>query len=423
MSPRQIFHIARREYIARVRNKAFVFTTIMVPAFLGAYTLIVPRLFEQTGSKELVVTVVDRGSGLGDVLREWLSRIDQPVIRVSEVVVTSDSDEKVRAHYSDRVRNEAIDGYILLEKTAEGDPRALYFARETANLELAGRLGEAFRLAQLESLLEGTNVGVEQIRRVQRSGMDSVTVSAEGEATGGFTAAFVSTLVLGMLLYMAVLINGQGMALAIVEEKSSRLIEVILGAVTAWEFMSGKILGVLCSGLTQLGIWVGCALLASLYALPALALAAPPELDLRTLLDFRLLFYFSIFFALGYLLYSALFAAVAATCSTTDELGQAMFPAMFPLIMALFATFYAVPNPSANATMVLSLIPLFSPLVMLARINVLMPPWWEIWLSILLLVAASLCAFWLCGKIFRFALLMHGKRPSLIEIVRMMRAA
>jgi ABC-2 type transport system permease protein len=100
-----------------------------------------------------------------------------------------------------------------------------------------------------------------------------------------------------------------------------------------------------------------------------------------------------------------------------------MVPAMLPLILAFFSTFYAVTNPATTATRVLSLIPLFTPLVMLTRVNVLMPPLWEVWLSILLLALAIGLVFWLCSKVFRFALLMHGKRPSLIEIVRMMRAA
>ena len=144
--------------------------------------------------------------------------------------------------------------------------------------------------------------------------------------------------------------------------------------------------------------------------------------DLASVLNFRLLFYFSIFFTLGYLLYSTLFAAVAATCSSTEELSQAMFPAMFPFILAFFATFYAVPNPSGTITRVLSLLPPFTPMVMLARVNILMPPLWEVWLGILLLTLGVFAAAWLAGKIFRFALLMHGKRPTIPEIIKLIRS-
>ena len=227
-----------------------------------------------------------------------------------------------------------------------------------------------------------------------------------------------------MLLYMAVLINGQGMAMAIVEEKSSRLIEVILGAVTATEFMAGKILGVLASGLTQLGVWGLASLFALLYAMPMLSIGADlTGFDLSTVLDGRLLFYFSVFFALGYCLYSILFATIAATCTSTEELSQSMFAAVLPMVLALMSTLYVIANPSTTAARVLSLFPPFTPLVMLGRVNVLPPPLWEVWLSIGLLVLGTVASGWVSAKVFRYALLMHGKRPTLPDLLGVIRAS
>ena len=194
---------------------------------------------------------------------------------------------------------------------------------------------------------------------------------------------------MAMLLYMAVLINGQGMATAIVEEKSSRLIEVILGAVTGSEFMAGKILGVLGAGLTQLGVWIAVSLVVLVQGLPALMIgSAATGLDLGSVLNVRLLFYFAIFFSLGYLLYPVLFALVAVTCTSTEELAQSMLVAVLPMVVAMIVAISVITNPSTMQTRVLSLIPFFRPLVMLARVNVLMPPLWEVWLGIGLLLAA-----------------------------------
>ncbi len=123
-----------------------------------------------------------------------------------------------------------------------------------------------------------------------------------------------------MLLYTAVLINGQGMAVVLVDlGKSSRLIEVVLGAVTALEFMVGKIAGVLFSGLTQLAVWVGCALVGLLYMLPALSMAGPSMFSLDQVLNIEIIIYFSIFFILGYILYSTVFAALAVTCNSVKN--------------------------------------------------------------------------------------------------------
>jgi ABC-2 type transport system permease protein len=135
-----------------------------------------------------------------------------------------------------------------------------------------------------------------------------------------------------------------------------------------------------------------------------------------------LLFYFAVFFALGYLLYSVMFAMVAVTCTSTEELGQSMFAAIAPMVIGLMVAISVLANPSTTATRVLSLIPFFTPLVMLARVNVLMPPLWEVWLGIGLLLLTSIAATWISAKVFRYALLMTGKRPTLPELIRVVRA-
>jgi len=122
------------------------------------------------------------------------------------------------------------------------------------------------------------------------------------------------------------------------------------------------------------------------------------------------------------MLYSVLFAAIAVTCTSTEELGQSMFAAVLPMVVGLMVTFTVIANPSTTMTRVLSLVPLFTPLVMLARVNILMPPLWEVWLGIVLLVVAALGAAWASAKVFRYALLMTGKRPSIPELIRVVRA-
>ncbi len=424
MNVTQIIKIARREFLARVRSRAFILMTIMVPAFMAAYMFVLPLLFSTTGTETLRVAVLDTGTDLADALADRLAEIDRPRIDVTERTLVPDDSDETRAPYSDAVRRETIDGYLVLVEDPVIVARARYYARETGNPPMLRALERAVESTILDRLLVDTSVDVAQIRALLRSDLGTTTISAEGEEEGGFEAAFFSTFALAMLLYMAVIINGQGMALAIVEEKSSRLIEVILGAVTATEFMTGKILGVLGSGLTQLAVWVGVALFGLVFVLPTLSVGAEiAGVDLASILSIELLVYFSILFTLGYFFYSILFATVAATCTSTEELSQALFAAMLPLIVALFATFYVLANPSTLATRVLSLLPPFTPLVMLARINVLPPPLWEVWLGIMLLVLGILVTGWLSAKIFRYALLMHGKRPTLPELLGVMRAS
>ena len=301
---------------------------------------------------------------------------------MSERTEVPDDSDMTRASFNDAVRQESIDGYLVLVEDPVILARARYYARETGNPVMLSALERAVESTVLDRILVDTGVDVDQVRALQRSDLDTVTISAEGEEENRFEAALLSTFALAAMLFMSVIINGEGMALAIVEEKSSRLIEVILGAVTATEFMTGKIQGVLGSGLTQLAVSVGVALFALIFVVPTLSLGADLSgVDWAAILGIELLVYFSIFFALGYFLYSVLIATVAAICTSPEELGQAMIAAMLPLIVALVSTFYAIFNPSTVATRVLSLLPPFTPLVMLARVNVLRPPLWEVWLG------------------------------------------
>lgn len=423
MNPSQIGRVARREYLARVRSRAFILMTVMIPVLMGGYIVVMPLIFTSSGVDELRIAVVDAETGLAPALGEHLAAVERPRVDVIEQAAVADDSERERQPFTEAVLEGRLDGYLVLTPDPVIGARSRYYARETGNPVMLRGIERAVEATLLDRLVAGTGVDIERVRAWQRFDLEAVTVSDEGESEGGFEAAFFSTFALAMLLYMAVLINGQGMAMAIVEEKSSRLIEVILGAVTATEFMAGKILGVLGSGLTQLGIWVAALLVGLFYAAPMLSMSpAVAEFDLGAVLSLELIVYFAIFFALGYFLYSIFFAAIAATCTSTEELGQSMFLAVLPMVVALMSSFYVISNPGTAAARVLSLLPPLTPLVMLARVNVLRPPLWEIWLGIALLALGVAAAGWLAAKIFRYALLMHGKRPTLPELLSVVRA-
>ncbi|MFQ5743406.1 MAG: ABC transporter permease [Acidobacteriota bacterium] len=421
MSFNKVAQIARREFLARVRSRAFIFTTLLVPGMFVLWGGI-SVLFTRTDISQLRLAVLDFGTGLGGKLAERLAGIEDLPITIEQTVNVAAADqERVRRQMSDAVRNEQLEGYLVLRPDVEIRARAQYYARETGNPVILGNLDRAVTATVLESWLSGDEL--EKVRQVQGADLETITVSKEGEESGGFLTAYISTFALAMLMYMMVMMHGQQMAMAIVEEKSSRLIELIIGAVTAVEFMAGKILGVLGAGLAQLGIWIVMALVVGLYALPGLMVASSfmTEVDLGKFLDPGLATYFLIFLVLGYLMYVTLFSAVGATCNSTEELQHAMFPVMLPIMLAFFSTFYVITNPSSLATRVLSFIPFFTPLVMFARVNVAEPPLWEVWLGIVILIVGVVFSVWAAAKIFRVAILMHGKRPALVDLWRMVR--
>ena len=203
--------------------------------------------------------------------------------------------------------------------------------------------------------------------------------------------------------------------------------EVILSSMRPWQLMLGKIVGVGAVGLTQLAVWAGVAALALATALPA-ALRARPELgqiaQLRSLLpDPSFFLYFVVFFLGGYFIYSALYAAVGAMCNSDEEAQQAQFPVMVLIIVPVFALVGVIEHPAAPASVVLSLVPFFSPFLMFARAASGVAPPWQIALSIVLMALTVLGVAWVAGRIYRVGILMTGKRPTVRELWRWLREA
>ncbi len=420
MNTTQIYNIARREYLARVRNKWFIIGTLLVPAIFSMWA-VVPQLLDRADIEELKLVVVDVGTGAAAEVVERLEAIDDFELVVNEQIDTDAGElEEVRADLRQPLLDKEIDGYIVLELDAEQRLGGRYYARETGNIVITQSLENAIRATALESYLAGSGVDPQRVNELVGWDMEAVQISAEGEEAGGFMRAYFSAFAFAMLIYMSVLIGGQQLGTSIVEEKSSRLIELILGAVSSTEFMSGKILGNVAASLTQLAVWIGMALIGGLYVFPVLMAS---DVDVMGFLNPARLFYFALFYLLGFLFYATVFATVAATCTNLEEFQQAATPVTMTVVVSLMFIFYAITNPSTMVTRLMSFVPPVTPLIMVARINVLMPSHLEILATAAFLLASTVGVMWIAGKVFRFALLMQGKRPDIGTIRRLMRAA
>jgi ABC-2 type transport system permease protein len=226
MNVTQVFKIARREYLARVRSRAFILVTVLVPLFLGAYLFAAPMLM-RSSSATVRFAILDDGAGMGAALAARLKAIERPRVEITEV---TPADAAARERLNTALLARTLDGYFVVASQPDGQPSVRYYARVAGNSALTRELRAAAQSAALDTLLAGTGIDPEEARTAQRLPLTVVAVTDRGEREGGFETALISTMTLAMLLYMAVLINGQGMAMAIVEEKSSRLIEVILSA-------------------------------------------------------------------------------------------------------------------------------------------------------------------------------------------------
>jgi ABC-2 type transport system permease protein len=310
------------------------------------------------------------------------------------------------------VTEKKIEGYFYIPATAYDSGKVEYRAENVGNFRVGERFARTIEEVIVEHRLKGQGLDPELVRKMMK-GIDvrSIKVSEKGEEKeSGFLETFFSAYIVIMMLMFLVLTSGQLLIRSVVEEKSNRVIEVLLSSCSARDLMVGKILGLSGLGILQMVIWgligLGIALKtgASLFALENLALSA-------------------VYLLLGYLLYSAIFVAAGSPVTTEQEAQQITSYVSLFLVFPIVLAMPAMQNPDSPLIRILTYVPLLTPAFMVMRIPIQMPPLWEILATIGLLIVSSVVMMWVAGKIFRTAILVYGKRPTLSELIRWVRAA
>ena len=272
---------------------------------------------------------------------------------------------------------------------------------------------EGLRLAIVSARLAASNldrVAIEATMRVARP--QSVIVAADGEqrAQRGFTRTL--PFILGILLFMGVMVGGQTLMTSTIEEKSSRVVEVLLAAVSPLELMAGKLLGQLGVGLLVMAVYVGLGILALF------------QFAMLGLLDPMLVVYLLVFFLITYLVFGALMVSIGAAVNQMAEAQALMGPVMLLLVAPYILTPVIGRAPNSTFSVVVSFIPPVNTFAMMARLaSGTPPPAWQVWLTVLVGLAAACAAVWFAAKVFKIGLLMHGKPPNFATLVRWARAA
>lgn len=435
---RNIFLIAKREYVERVRSKTFLIMTVLVPVLMIGLTVGPSVLLIKLMNKESkhFVVVVSRQS-VGEAIKQQLSESQERAskeaaaakqrsmergedVLPSHAIVdvdTNASDEEMAA-LKEKVRNKALDGVIVATDAAVAAHKLPYITRdvssfiETAMLEQG--VGEALRRVTLR----GKGLSEPEIDNVfQRTELEPKNAVAGGPDAGNPQAMFYGSITMVMILYISLLLYGINVMRSVLEEKTSRIMEVMLSVAQPKEMMAGKILGVGSVGVTQLAIWN---LTAGVLAASGLAVAGVP---ITAILSIRLLVAFIGFFLLGYALYSTMYAAIGAMVNSEQEAQQIQFLVLMPIIAAVALMFPVMQNPGSQVAIWASMIPFTAPIIMFIRIVVQTPPWWEIAISITLTVATIYGLILLCGRIYRVGILMYGKKPTLPEIMKWIKYA
>ena len=411
----RLWAIVRREYLERVRSKAFLIATLLGPILMAALT-IAPALLAGRAGKPLHLALLDETGRLKGALEAALKtkRLqDQPRF-ILETAGDGDLEANERA-LKTKVLEGRLDGYLKLPKDALTRSAAEYYGKTVSNMVDIRLLEDAVSSAITSERLTGAGVDRSRVEELTRGAdLKPVRLSATGEREDR-GAGFLLSFTLMMMLYTTLLMWGQAVLTSVIEEKSSRVVEVIVSSVRPHHLLAGKLLGVGAAGLTQFLAWVVTLLLISLFAAgiaAGLGAGKLPEIAPLTLV------FFVVYFLLGYLMYAALFAAVGSCVNTTQEAQSLAFPVMTPLILAVMFFPMVLQSPDSPLSVALSLVPLFAPLLMFLRISILTPPFWQIAVSVLLCVLTIVLILLVASRVYRVGILMYGKRPTFPEIMK-----
>ena len=412
----RLWPIVRREYLERVRSKAFLIATLLGPILMVALTIVPVIMAGHTG-KPLRLALLDETGRLRAPVEAALKTKgsqDKPRFIVEPTEGDGGLEAAERALRA-KALDGRLDGYLKLPKDALTRSAAEYYGKTVSNMMDIRLMEDAVASAITSERLTGAGVDrvrVEELTR--RADLKPMRLSASGEQEDR-GAGFILSYMLVMMLYVTVLMWGQAVLTSVIEEKSNRVVEVIVSSVRPHHLLAGKLLGVGAVGLTQFLAWAGTLLLLTVFGAgiaSSLGTDKLPEIAPLTLASFV------VYFLLGYFMYSALFAAVGACVNTTQEAQSLAFPVMMPLIVAVMFCFTVAQTPDSNLSVILSLVPFFAPLLMFLRISVLTPPLWQIALSVVLCLLTIAGIIFVAARVYRVGILMYGKRPTFPEIVK-----
>ena len=451
----KLLAIIKREYLQRVRTKFFIIMTVLGPLMLVVFT-VVPGLLVgmKTGDTRIAIVDQTEGAKLYEPMREGLLNPDRDneeddnkqnmagsvnanqkdrmekagksftgSFRVEEVKLNGRPLEDLRRELNARIGRDELEGYLVIPSDilTNSKSKPAYYGRNVGDFmtsqQIQSRLNSAVRRQRL--LAEG--VKVQNVDALSKSvGIATYPVNEKGqEGAEDSGAGFVLVFIIAFLIYMTILLYGQVVLGAIVEEKETRIAEILFSSVRPFYLMLGKLIGVSLMALTQLGIWVAAFGLVAAYVLPALT-ARGMEVNLPHLPPVFFVYFF-LFFGLGYFIYATIYVLVGSMVTTTQEGGQMAMPIVFLLMAGLYMAFPVIRAPNSSFAFWVSMVPFFAPITMMVRIVSQQPPFWQIALSFSIGCVTVVLLLWLASRIYRIGMLMYGKKATIPEVARWVR--
>jgi ABC-2 type transport system permease protein len=437
--------VFKREYLERVRSKWFLVGTLLGPVFFALITVVPILISSKTKAATDLADVVvidatssEMGARVAAALRERFPLSPAPDVRS----VRADAVPREQDRATIEVQNKERRGYLLLDSSTVAGRSALYAGRNASSLGDVEIIRSIVRQQVLAQRLQADGLDPARIAALTGSRLDVRTekIGDKGREKGSGLSNVIFGYVIALLLYMMIVLYGQTILRGVMEEKTTRVAEVVVSSVSTDTLLAGKVLGVGLVALTQVIAWVLLTIGLAVYGLPLLvkdvspgtaaaaagaARGAPmgafagamPSLSLGTGLALLC------FFVLGFIFYASLFAAVGAMVNSQEDVQQASMPVMLLLVSSVVFMTPIMTNPGSGLARTMSLLPFSAPILMPLRMTLIPVPWYEVLGSIAGVTLACLAAIWVSARIYRVGLLMYGKRPSFAEVARWVRYA
>lgn len=414
----KFLRVAKWEFLEKIKSKAFLISLVLLPLIMVVFSVLPGFLISRFEEKANTIGIVDETKS---ILAPLAKKLDEkyrlpdgsPIYILRNLALEGEGFDpgQLRSFGNNLVADGEIEGYFTIPATVFDSGKVVYRAENVTNFRILERFSRTIEEVVVGKRLAERGYDPSLVNTLMTDvEVSPVKVSSKGEETEtGFLETFFSAYVFIMMLMFAVLTSGQLLIRSVVEEKSNRVIEVLLSSCSANDLMIGKILGLSGLGLAQLLIWgvIGLAISlkfgSSIFA---------PDILLISL----------VYFLLGYLLYSAIFVGAGSPVTTEQEAQQITTYVSLTLVFPIVLAVPAMQNPDSTLIRVLSYIPLLTPAFMLLRIPIQMPPMWEILMTIGILIVSTVFCMWAAGKIFRIAILVYGKRPTMGELFQWIRS-
>lgn len=425
MNLQKLLLIIKREYLTRIRTKTFIISTILAPIIILGFILVPIYLATLKTEKIEQFSVVDYTHEIAPRLEKmnqqrYLNTRNNPNI---------DS-------LKNMVRNGKIEGYLIIDESVlEGRSNPELFTSGSIGIILKSEIESDIKNAIRNTLLSKANVD-NNIRNILSRSITLTTtkLTKEGEQEENTDALFVVGYIMAFMIYFAMLAYGGLTMRSVVEEKTNRIVEIIASSAKPFELLLGKVVGVGALGFTQFVIWAISISGISTVIVPffmrhfntsaasnAAAQVSSAGAFHMPAIGLSLWIYFILFFILGYLMYSSLFAAIGSAVDSESDVQQLTFPITICIILPILFLSKVAGDPDSTFAVITSLVPLFTPILMIARLAVTNVPLWQSLGSLILTGLTFILFMWISARIYRVGILMYGKKPNLKEIAKWVR--